>query len=258
MENITLEESIVSAMEGNNTKLFKYLPYIFQDFWELGSSPDEIINVIKKYKQDYSSLNVLDLGSGKGAVSIKIASELKCNCFGIDAIEEFVIFSNNKSKELSVSNFCTFEANDARKRIKSLGKYDIIILGAIGPVFGNYYNTLLELAPHLNDDGIIIIGDAYVEDNCTTDYPNVLQKTDILKQVSNAEMKIVEIITTNEIIPKLAEEYEIEIKDMVNRCNELIEKHPEDKNVFLDYLETQKKLSWKLLNEVTQAILVIK
>ena len=125
MKNVTIEESIIAAMEGNNTNLVKYLPYIFQDFWELGSSPDEIIKTIKKHKRNYSSLDVLDLASGKGAVSVKIASELKYKCFGIDAMEEFVMYANNKAKAFSVGSICTFEKNDIRQRIKTIGTFDI-------------------------------------------------------------------------------------------------------------------------------------
>ena len=35
MENKTLEESIISAMELTDEALVKYLPYIFQDHWDL-------------------------------------------------------------------------------------------------------------------------------------------------------------------------------------------------------------------------------
>ena len=32
----SLEESVVTAMDGTNKKLFPFLPYIFQDIWEMG------------------------------------------------------------------------------------------------------------------------------------------------------------------------------------------------------------------------------
>ena len=96
MEERTLEESMILSLDGKDKNILKYVPYILQDFWEIGTSADDVISVIKKYKKDYSNLNVLDLGSGKGAVSIKIASDLKCKCLGIDGMDEFIIFSNNK------------------------------------------------------------------------------------------------------------------------------------------------------------------
>ena len=258
MENKTLEESIIDAMEGTDKRLVKYLPYILQDVWEMGSSSEEIIDAIKKHKKDYSGLSVLDLGSGKGAVSVKIASELGCKCFGIDGIEEFVAFSGEKAKEYSVDNICAFEANDIRTRIKTLGKFDIIILGAIGPVLGDYFCTLSQLVHNLNNDGLILIADAYVEAGFQTDYPGVMQINDILDQISKAGMEIVEKITSGENFERKVEyEYDNEFQNLEKRCLELVENYPEDKELFFDYIKVQKELYWKLSNEVTPVLFVL-
>jgi len=257
MNNKTIEESIATAMEIPDITLIKYLPYIFQDYWEIGTPSEEIIKIIKKYKINYSTLNVLDLGSGKGAVSIKIAQELKCKCFGIDAIDDFVVYSKNKAEEYLVSNLCDFETNDIRTRIKTLEKYDIIILGAIGPVFGNYYETLLQLKPHLNDNGLIIIDDGYVEDDFNKDYPNILKKSELVRQINNGGMELIETIQINEL-PYIDENYENEFKDLQKRCLELARKFPKDKELFFKYIEEQKEEYRILSNEIIPAILVIK
>lgn len=263
MENKSLEESVVAAMDGGDISLLKYLPYILQDFWEIGTSPEGIIKIITKYKTDYSRLNVLDLGCGKGAVCIKIAKELGCKCFGIDAIDEFVKFSNDKAKEFSVDNLCTFETADIRTKIKTLGKYDVIILGAIGNVFGNYFETLSQLKPHLNKDGLIIIDDAFIDDDCEKNYANntnhttVLQKSDLLQQITDAKMELVKIITSDEMFG-IDEEYKIQFSNIEKRCIELSEKHPEDKKLFLDYIKNQKNEYKILTDEIIPAVFVIK
>jgi len=257
MEHKTLEESIARAMEIPDTALIKHLPYIFQDYWEIGSPSEEIITLIKKYKTNYSSLGVLDLGSGKGAVSIKIASELKCKCIGIDAIDDFVIFSRNKSKEYLVNDLCEFETNDIRTRVKTLGKYDIIILGAIGPVFGNYYETLMELKSNLNTDGLIIIDDGYVEDDSDKDFSSILRKGEVVKQINNAGMELIEIVKVNET-PGIKNNYENEFENLQKRCLELAEKYPEDKHLLLKYIEEQKEEYRILSEEIIPVIFVIK
>ena len=252
-----LEESIVTAMELTDNALVKYLPYIFQDHWELGTSSDEIIEIIRKHTTNYSNLSVLDLGSGKGAISIKISSELKCKCFGIEGLDDFVIFSNNKAKEFLANNICTFEKNDIRTRLETLGKYDIILLIAIGPVLGNYFETLSKLSPHLNEDGLIIIDDAYVEENSSQEYPNVLSETEIIKQIKNAGMKLIEKTTINDI-STTHEKYENDFRNIKNRCMELAEKYPENKKLFLEYVERQIREYEILSNEIVPAIFVIK
>ena len=253
----TLEESITAAMEDFNTDLIKYYPYLFQDYWELGTPANEIIKIIKKHKLDYLNLSVLDLGSGKGAVSVKIASELGCRCRGIDGMTDFVAFSKTQAKEYGVGDICHFEVNDVRTRIKSLGKYDVIILGAIGPVLGDFYQTLTILKDHLNKDGLVIMNEGYVEDGYTTDYPNVFQKGEILEQINKSGMELIETITDDEF-PELNEYLEFEAKNLEKRCNELMETYPEDKNLLLKYIKRQKELYHKLTNEVKSIIFVIK
>ena len=141
-----IEESVVIAMDGSDQKLFPYLPYILQDLWEIGADPEIIIGLIKKYFDNYTDLKILDLGCGKGAVSIKISKTLGCKCYGIDAVPEFIKYAQYKADEFQVSHLCKFEPGDIRKKIEKLTDYDIIILGAIGPVFGDYYKTLSTLS----------------------------------------------------------------------------------------------------------------
>ncbi len=43
----TIEESVVIAMDGAESNLFPYLPYILRDLWEIGSSPEVIIELIQ-------------------------------------------------------------------------------------------------------------------------------------------------------------------------------------------------------------------
>jgi len=105
----TLEESVVTAMDGSESELFPFLPYILQDLWEIGASPKVIIELIRKHTNNYSNLKILDLGCGKGAVLIKLAKEFNCTCSGIDAIKEFISDANKKAKEFGVDHLCRFE-----------------------------------------------------------------------------------------------------------------------------------------------------
>lgn len=88
---------------------------------------ETLLKVIKRHCKNYSSLNVLDLGCGKGAISVKLAADLKCNCYGIDAIFEFIESTNEKTKEYDLSTLCQFEFGSIRAKIEELDKFDIII-----------------------------------------------------------------------------------------------------------------------------------
>jgi len=111
-------------------------------YWEIGADPEAIKKLIKKHCNNLAELKVLDLGCGKGAVSVKLSQEFGCISHGIDAIPEFVEFARQKASELKVNHLCKFETGDIREKVKELSGYDIAILGAIGPIFGDYFSTL--------------------------------------------------------------------------------------------------------------------
>jgi cyclopropane fatty-acyl-phospholipid synthase-like methyltransferase len=249
----TIEESIAKAMDLNqDIAIIPFLPYILQDFWELGTPPESVINLIQKHSKNYSKCKVLDLGCGKGAVSIRLATELKSNCLGIDGIPEFIEFSKAKANEYGVDTLCRFETGDIRVKIEELDKFDVIILGAIGQVFENYYKTLKTLSKHLETDGIIIINDAYCEDSSTFQHPEILPHQEILKQVNHANMELIDEVVSNQ--ENSTEKFE----NLEKRCKELMRKHPEKASVFEKYLQSQADEYDILENKVIGSIMVFK
>lgn len=243
------------AMDGSDVALFPFLPYIFQDVWEIGASPEIVVDLIKKHSSNYSALRLLDLGCGKGAVSIKIAKELGCNCIGIDALEAFISQANNKAMRQAVNDLCEFKTGDIRQEIKNLRNFNIVLLGAIGPVFGDYYSTLTAVKPCLAQNGIIIIDDGYIEDDSSFRHPLIEKKSIILKQISKAKMQLIdELIVSKEAI----KESEANLFPSIEkRCRELINKYPSKKQLFINYINKQKKENYLLENEITCATMVL-
>ena len=253
----TLDESIARSMECSGSEIIEYLPYILQDFWEIGAASGKIAEVIRNYFDGYPGLRILDLGSGKGAVSIKIARELNCHCFGIDGVQEFVDFANRKAEEHNVAGHCVFEKNDVRERLKTLGKFDVVILAATGPVFDDYYLALRELTDHLTENGIVIIDDAYIDDGSSFNSPVIFHKTELYEQISGAGMTVVEE-NLFEDMRELEESYHSEMEFIEKRCRELINTYPGKAGIFREYMETQKKEYTSLSNDVTCVLLVVK
>jgi 2-polyprenyl-3-methyl-5-hydroxy-6-metoxy-1,4-benzoquinol methylase len=251
----TIEESVVIAMDGKDKNLYSYLPYILQDLWEFGASPEIIINLIKKHKSDFESLKILDVGCGKGAVSIKIAKEFKCNCFGIDAVKEFVDELMIKAKEYNVEKYCTFEAGDVRTKLIDEIKYDIVLLGAIGPVFGDYYSTLTRIKNCLLSDGLIIVDDSYINETSNFSHSQIEKKSHIIHQITNAKMRIIdEVIISEEQIKESNKNIFNKIK---TRCEELIKKEPKDSHLFEEYIKNQEIENEVLEHEVICSTMVI-
>jgi cyclopropane fatty-acyl-phospholipid synthase-like methyltransferase len=252
----SIEESVVVAMDGSDKELFPFLPYILQDIWEIGADPNAIIKLIRKYCNTITELKVLDLGCGKGAVSVKVSQTLGCTCYGIDAIPEFVEFAQHKASEYKVNHLCIFEIGDIREKVKDISGFDVVILGAIGPVFGDYFSTLSTLAKCINENGIFIVDDAYINDNSDFSHPLMFKESDILQQIEKAGMELVEndIMGRDDIVD--SDDYIFD--NLKKRCQELIEKYPDKQNLFLDYIRNQEIENYVLENKVVGSTLVIK
>lgn len=252
----TLEACVADAMDCSDSQILPFLPYILQDFWELGSNPVVIINLIRKFCPAPHNLTLLDLGCGKGAVAIPAAQQLGCHVTGIDAIPEFIAFAKAKAAKEDVDNLCRFGVGDIREKIKTAGRYDIILLGSVGQVFGNYFETLILLDGYLKEGGVIIIDEGYLMDNAQGVHPNVLQKADLLAQIEKAGMQLVwEEVATSDQAEALR--YDAEYQLLLKRCGELSAEHPEKAGMFSSYCRQQQREYDHLKNDITCATLVI-
>jgi cyclopropane fatty-acyl-phospholipid synthase-like methyltransferase len=251
-----LKETVVIAMDGTDPDIFEFLPYIVQDIWEIGADPQAMIQLTEKYASNKSRLNVLDLGCGKGAVSVMMAKHLGCQVMGIDAIPEFVEYAKAKANEHGVDDLCNFLVGDIRIEAPKLKGFDVIILGAIGPVLGNYQETLLVLKDCANKDGMILIDDALIDDASNFSHPMVLKKSQLIEQAINAGYELLEIRPCS--IDEVVESEEIIFKPLEIRCRELIKLHPEKAYLFENYIAKQKEEVDVNINKVTCATMAFK
>jgi SAM-dependent methyltransferase len=250
-----LNESVVESLDGFHTELLPYLPYLLQDIWEIGADPNTMLSLIKQYVR-LDKLSILDLGCGKGAVSIKIAQEINCTILGIDALHEFIESARDYAKKYKVGNSCKFEIGDIRVRIKELFSFDLIILGAIGPVLGDLETTLKTLAKSLNSHGYVLLDDGYIDDNSMTKYDRCLRRTDFYKQIKVAGFEIIhEEIFTKDMLEDSDNYIYASIK---RRANELIYKLPDKREILEGYLRSQEFENQILENEIITGTWLLK
>jgi ubiquinone/menaquinone biosynthesis C-methylase UbiE len=248
----SIEESVLESMDATDKELFQYLPYILQDLWEIGSSFKAMNALILKNKIDLKNKNVLDLGCGKGAISVKLAKSFSCQSTGVDAVEEFINEAKIKANDYNIANLCNFQSEDIRTFIKEVTKqYDLIILGAIGTIFGDYFNTLSLLKPLLNENGSIIIDDSYYE----VENNELITKVDILMQIERANMILVDehIINKKNVFESDAYMFE----RIEKRCYELIIKFPKKRQIYENYIKSQLEENEILESKVINSNLLI-
>jgi len=252
----SVEESVVMAMDGTDPALYPFLPHILQDTWEIGASPDVIVHLLHNHCRDHTRLRLLDLGSGKGVVSIQAAAELRISCLGIDAVEAFVSEARSKAAEFGVDSLCRFEVGDIRLRVKDLSGFDVIVLGAIGPVFGDYKETLITLSPCLNPDGIFIIDEGYFPDDSPYSHSIIRKKSALFGEIAAAGMEVVDEVIIGEEDIKDADEEVFE--SLKRRCLELADRHPDKKKLFLDYIKRQVEENAVLETEAVCSTMIIR
>ena len=252
----SLEESVVTSMDGADVRILPYLPYILQDSWEIGTSPEIVIELTKKHAGNYENLRVLDLGCGKGAVSVKLARALGCRCHGIDAVPEFIRTAREKAREFGVEALCVFEEGDIREEALHLRNYDIIVLGSIGPVLGDHHAALTTLAGCLSPDGIVILDDGYVEDDGGFSHPEAPPRGMVMDRIHEAGMHVAgEVVISKDAMRKMDEDI---FKPLERRCRELAETHPDMKDLFEDYIRRQREENEALETHIVCSTMVVK
>lgn len=253
----SLPQSVLESMDASDEALLPYFPYLFQDVWALGTDPQQIVDIAGRYFPGPESFSVLDLGCGKGAISIQLAKAFSCTCLGIDAVSAFIETANQKASTHQVEQRCRFEIGDIRDRITSLGQYDLILLGAIGPVLGDYATMLRIIRPHLYEDGIILVDDSYFpEGYIKTPDDEAVQTLKILQeQIHAAGMTLTENIR----IPAASMQATNEklFQSLQKRTHELALQHPEHAAMLEAYLAIQLEENQMLENEAINAILVM-
>ncbi len=250
-----IKKSIVDSLDGIELELLPYFPYILQDLWEFGADPATMLELVKK-NLGGKKLKILDLGCGKGAVSIKLAVELNCLVKGIDAMPAFIEAAKNYALKFGVNDKCDFEVGDIRIKINDLKGFDIIILGAIGPVLGDLQTTLSRVSHSLTRPGYVLLDDGYIADDSKTGYSRALRKTEFYQQLDRAGYEIVqEDISNKEFIDENDDYIYNAIK---RRIDELIAKHPDKKELFEGYLKIQQYENEMLSNEITTGTWLLK
>ncbi len=84
-----IKQKVTESLDGFNPEIFPCLPYILQDLWQMGADPATVTGIIERNIQK-TGLKALDIGCGKGAVSVSITEKFDCIVYGIDYMKEFI------------------------------------------------------------------------------------------------------------------------------------------------------------------------
>jgi cyclopropane fatty-acyl-phospholipid synthase-like methyltransferase len=156
-------QQVAAALDAT-PELVPYLAELLADLWDLGSSPP----LIKSWLSDLQlppGTSLLDLGCGKGAVSLTLARDLGFRVHGIDLFEPFVREARARAEEWGLTSLCRFEKGDLREVARSAEVCDVVVyasVGALGPLdtcMGALRRCVREGGFILVDDGFLVSSD---------------------------------------------------------------------------------------------------
>lgn len=229
------QEALAASLTAETAELIPYLPYLLQDLWELGSSPAVMIDLLRGRLP--ARARVLDLGCGKGAVSIRMAQALGVKVKGIDLLPAFIEDARQRAQTYGVSTLCLFETGDIQEALARERGYDCVIWGAVGNVLGDYPALLQGLWQATRPGGLVLLDDAYTKDPARVrlaQCPTYAQWTDMFAEAGLAVLEALEAGPEEDGVN------EANNRHIRARADELIARHPDKRGLFEGYVQSQQ------------------
>jgi ubiquinone/menaquinone biosynthesis C-methylase UbiE len=238
MDN-SLEKSVADSLE-TNPHFLPYLLDLLTDLWELGCSLEQIVKAIRQLNLSSDQTEVLDLGSGKGAVSITLAKQLGFKVIGVDACKPFIEVAIQKAIEHNVQDLCKFIYGDIRLFVREKREFDLVVYASLGGVLGNFSEIIKRIRNCVKPGGFILIDDGYLKGEEKVDrvgYEHYVTHSETIKQLTSSSDKIVVEISTEGITRDINIGYLEAIK---RRAATATQKFPHLKKSIEEYIKNQE------------------
>ena len=251
------EKSIADSLEVEKW-LLPHMPFLLQDLWVLGSSVDKIIETVGSLTNLSSLTRILDLGCGKGAVSIQLVAKYEFQAVGIDAMTPFLEEAEKKATEYNVSHLCQFINQDIHEYVSNDHNYDLVLLASLGGIFGSLKNTIAKMRTQVHSDGFMIIDDGYLKKGNHLNrkgYGHYKDYDNTIRELTFFGDQIINQVDTSEVSKNINREY---LESIKRRGEELISKHNELEKDINDYIRLQEEECDVLENEIEGVLWVLR
>ena len=250
------KRDIAQAM-GTEPELLPFMSELLADFYELGSSPPLIVDLIKPLDLP-DKARILDLGCGKGAVSIVLAKELGFQMTGIDFFSPFIQAAQELAQAAGVEKLCRFEYADIRERVPQLSGFDGLVFASVGGVWGDLGQCMKKLRQTVRSGGFLIIDDGFLVSERkieTPGYDYCHNYEDTLRCLSQYGDHILKetIISDND----MKDMNRLYMERLNKRALSIRQAHPEMAACLESYLKNQEELCRLMESDLKSAIWLI-
>jgi len=253
MENIN--KDFLDSLDLLDKEMERFIPYVLQDLWELGSIPDYIYQLIDNNVDTKRIKNIVDFGCGKGAVLIYLAKRLKFHGLGIDIVSEFIESANKHSIENYFSDRLDFISGDILEHIDRNEKYDIVIYGYDSGILGDVHKTISRLQNCISDSGYLILEIAFTPDN-KAKIEGLPTENELLEQLDKSDLETIDkIFWETDKIRTINNENNIYIN---KRIEELKKTYPKHTQLLERYMSNQIDECKLIVNEMICSTWIMK
>ncbi len=250
-----LQLSILASLDGNDLRLLPYLPELLQDLDDLGASPALIEELLSGHGGLPAAARVLDLGCGKGSVALHLLQRHPWVALGVDGMPAFVERARQRAEALGLAERCRFEVADIRDWAGA-GPFDIVVLGAVGPVLGDEETTLRRLDAWLAPGGRVIMDAVYVADGTASRNAAYNQtRGELANAIARAGFGV--LGEAQEAGANRTDEHRAMFEAIRARAEALARRHPEDRALFEAYVAEQAREFEILGQEVVDVLLLL-
>lgn len=245
-------ESVKQSLELSSHRLIDFLPYLYQDFSELGTNTGYMMELIDELQKTELGKRVLDLCCGKGVSLISLAKQYDWHGIGIDAVEDFIEQAKIDAASKRVKNQTEFVRQDIADFLKHNRElFDVIVFPASTDVLGDITESLDTLSKHLSDDGFVLVESDYKSHSF-----NIGSGVELSKNIDDliAASKLHsarKIVWEQKIIIDI---YHRDTQRLTKRVNELKVKQPEIKRELELFIEQRNEhLQHYIDNEIARS-----
>jgi 2-polyprenyl-3-methyl-5-hydroxy-6-metoxy-1,4-benzoquinol methylase len=236
-------------------ELLPFIPELLADLWALGSSLDVIVELLRPLGLPAEATRVLDLGCGKGAVSLALARGFGFQALGVDFFEPFIQEARRRGEEMGVSSRCRFVCADMRDALGEARDFDVVIYASIGRALGRLDECVAELRQCVYGGGYMLIDDVFLISLDKVEspwYEHCANHEDTLRQLTaHGDALLREVIIPAADVRALNRQATERIG---RRAEKLAKLHPAAADSIFWYVEKQERASEIMETTATSAV----
>lgn len=240
-------------------ELLPFVPELLVDLWDLGGWFDVIVDLLRPLGLAPEATTVLDLGSGKGAVSIHIAMALGFRTVGVDFFAPFVADARSRAHVHDVDHLCTFELGDIRETVRERRGFDVAIYASLGGVLGGLDECVGCIRRTVRAGGYIVLSDGYLVEGGGNDkggYGHYVPHEAAIRQLNaHGDEMIREVLVSAADVCAVNRRY---IEAVARRADGIAARQPGLAPALTAYVERQRAESAMLENSFAAAVWLLR